>query len=111
MTRRRKFQKPISYLSVSSIDETQKRPSRKRRRRRRHRRYRNRQSRSMNMTTEVAINALNMLQISTEPLEFIERDELTRYHALKMPMKQQPVVFLVNQQNISIDDDHLSSYA
>ena len=76
MTRRRKFQKPISYPSVSSIDETQKRPSRKRRRRR-HRRYRNRQSRSLNMTTEVAINALSMLQISTEPLQFIERDELT----------------------------------
>ena len=110
MTRRRKFQKPISYPSVSSIDEIQKRPSRKRRRRR-HRRYRNRQSRSLNMTTEVAINALSMLQLSTEPLQFIERDELTRYHALKMPMKQQPVVFLVNQQNISVDDDHLSSYA
>lgn len=87
MTRRRKFQKSKPSPSVSSIDEIQKRPSRKCRRRR-GRRYRNRQSRSMSLTTEVAINALNMLQISTEPLKFIERNELTRYHALKMPMKQ-----------------------
>ncbi|UJR23792.1 hypothetical protein I4U23_026769 [Adineta vaga] len=116
MTKRRKFRQQLPSLpSTSSIDDNRKQFLRKHRRRRRRRRRRlKRQIRSL---TKITTNAFNMLQISTDsatvPLEFIERNQLTRYHALQMPLKQRPIVFLIDQINSSIiseQDDLLSSY-
>jgi hypothetical protein len=84
------------------------------------------QIRSRSMTTQIAVNAFDMLQISTEsninPFEFIERDELTRQHALTMPDDQRPIIVLrENKSNRvlpivsyellnDLDEDYYSSY-
>ncbi|CAF1141758.1 unnamed protein product [Rotaria sordida] len=84
-------------------------------------------TRSMSMTTQIALDALNMLHISnesnTKPFEFIERYELTRQHALNMPFDQRPIVFFIEHENSQAfststnelyntmdDDDYYSSY-
>jgi len=121
MTRRRKFKQKYSRrLPLSSLSNQQKSFSRKQQRRMR------RQNRSMSVTTQIAANAFDMLCISTEsnikPLEFIERYELTRYHALTMPIDQQPILFLMEHKNNrmfsisanerynNINDDYYSSF-
>jgi len=121
MTRRRKFRQKYSRrLPLSSLSNQQKSFSRKQQRRMK------RQNRSMSVITQIAANAFDMLRISTEsnikPLEFIERYELTRYHALTMPIDQQPILFLMEHKNNrmfsisanerynNINDDYYSSF-
>lgn len=115
MTRRRKFrQKYSKQLPLSSFSNQQKSFSRKLR------------NRSMSVTTQIDTNAFDMLRISTEsnikPLEFIERNELTRYHALTMSIDQRPILFLMEHKNNrifssttnerynNINDDYYSSF-
>jgi hypothetical protein len=115
MTRRRKFrQKYSKQLPLSSFSNQQKSFSRKLR------------NRSMSVTTQIDTNAFDMLRISTEsnikPLEFIERNELTRYHALTMSIDQRPILFLMEHKNNRIfsstanerynnmNDDYYSSF-
>ncbi len=130
MTRRRKLMQQYSK-QLSSIPNRQKPFSRKQRRRIRQRLRRQQcrikmGTRSMSMTTQIAADAFDMLHISTEsntnPLEFIERYELTRQHALQMPLNQRPILFLMEYKNSrvfsnakselhnSIDEDYSTSF-
>jgi hypothetical protein len=123
--------KQLSSAPLSSIPHRQKSFSRKQRRRirqrlRRQQRRMKIQTRSMSVTTQIATDAFEMLHISNESnlksLEFIERYELTRQHALIMPIDQRPIVFLMENQNNrvfptvkheldkSIDEDYYSSF-
>jgi hypothetical protein len=83
-------------------------------------------TRSMSMTTQIVADALDMLHISTEmntkSFEFIERYEITRQHAFKMPPNLRPIVFFIepktsrvsstvtNKLQNSMDEDYYSSY-
>ena len=86
---------------LSSKRNRHKPLSRKQRRRRRHRMKMRNRSRSR--TTQIVVDAFDMLQISTEsnikPFEFIERDELTRQHVLAMPGDQRPIIILRDNES------------
>jgi hypothetical protein len=85
------------------LSSRQKPFSRKQRRRRR--RQMKMRNRSRSTTTQIFVDAFDMLQISTEsnikPFEFIEREELTRQHALAMPEDQRPFIILRDNQALS----------
>lgn len=84
-----------------------RRKFRQRRRFRRQQRRMKIRARSLNMTTQIPVDAFNMLHISTESntqsIEVIERYELT------MPFDQRPVLFLIEPFN-SMDKDYYSSF-
>ncbi len=123
--------KQLSSSPISSLPNKQKLFSRRQRRRirKRLRRKQNRMkipTRSMSMTTQIVADALDMLHISTEmntkSFEFIERYEITRQHAFKMPPNLRPIVFFIepktsrvsstvtNKLQNSMDEDYYSSY-
>ncbi len=83
-------------------------------------------SHSRSMTTQIAVDAFDMLQISTDsnvkPFEFIERNELTRQHTLTIPDDQRPVIVLRETKSNralptepyelnDLGEDYYSSYA
>jgi hypothetical protein len=126
MTRRRKVVQRVKQSSVSPSSPYPNRRQRRRIRRRRQQRRMKILNHSSSMTTQIATDALNRLQISNElnikPLDFIERYELTRHHALTMPLDQRPIVFFLEHSKSrmlsnttselysSMDEDYYSSY-
>ena len=118
MTRRRRFKRQC-FKQLPSIPNRQKPCSRRQRRRRKLR------TRSMSIETQIAVDAFDMLHISTtksniKPFEFIKRYEITRQEALIMPRDRQPIVFFIDQKNNrmlsndlcnSMDEDYYSSCA
>lgn len=82
------------------------------RRRKYHQRYSKRsKKRQAIVSSNSTITQLALLHISidsnSKPFEFIQRHELTRQHALTMPVNQRPIISIVEND---VHQDYYSSY-